>query len=258
MKIGMMNDPAVDPVREAQWAAENGFDFIDLTLEGPAAGVEMLDRAAMAAVLSETGLGIVGHTAWYLPFGSPVKEVRAGAVAAVEATFETFVALGAALVNVHVDKGINAFAYDDTLRWNAESFAELAERAKGYGLTIIVENVVNNFNTAKAFRTLLGAHPDLRFHLDIAHANVRGEKTADFLKAHAAKLVHVHISDNKRVNDDHLPIGVGTIDWPQEIGLLKGSGYDGTITLEVFTPDRAFVIGSAARLRELWQDATEA
>ncbi len=258
MKVGMMNDPAVDPVREAQWAADNGFDFIDLTLEGPAAGVERLDRAALAQVFESTGLEVIGHTAWYLPFGSPVKEVRAGPVAAVEATFEPLVAFGARLVNVHVDKGITAFAYDDTLRWNAESFASLAERAQKYGLTVIVENVVNNFNTAKAFRVLLDAHPELRFHLDIAHANVKGDKTADFLKAHSARLVHVHVSDNKRVHDDHLPIGVGTIDWPEQIRQLKGSGYDGTITLEVFTPDRAYVIDSAARLRQMWQDAKEA
>src|SRR5918998_5563924 len=114
----MMNDPAVDPVREARWAAQNGFDFIDLTLEGPSAGVEMLDRAALADVLVSTGLGIVGHTAWYLPFGSPIRQVRAGAVAAVEEAFEPLAALGATLVNVHVDKGIAAFTYDDTLRWN--------------------------------------------------------------------------------------------------------------------------------------------
>ena len=253
----MMNDPAVDPVREAQWAAEHGFDFIDLTLEGPAAGVERLDRAALSSVFEATGLEVIGHTAWYLPFGSPVKEVRAGAVAAVEATFEPLAAFGARLVNVHVDKGITAFTYDDTLRWNAESFALLAERARGYRLTVIVENVVNNFNTAKAFRVLLDAHPELRFHLDIAHANVKGDKTADFLKAHSARLVHVHVSDNKRVHDDHLPIGVGTIDWPEQIRLLKGSGYDGTVTLEVFTPDRAYVIDSAARLRQMWQDAKE-
>jgi sugar phosphate isomerase/epimerase len=67
--------------------------------------------------------------------------------------------------------------------------------------------------------------------------------------------VHVHVSDNKRVNDDHLPLGVGTIDWPEQLGLLKASGYDGTITVEVFTPDRTFVVDSAERVRRIWQEA---
>jgi sugar phosphate isomerase/epimerase len=257
VKVGMMNDPAVDPVLEAQWAAEHGFDFIDLTLEGPAARVEDLDVAGLGEVLRATGLGIVGHTAWYLPFGSPVPQVRAGAVASVEATFEPLARLGATYVNVHVDRGIHAFDYDSTLGWNAESFGRLSELAEPFGLTVIVENVVNNYNTAKAFRTLLGAHPALRLHLDIAHANVKGEKTAEFLKVHADKLVHVHVSDNKRVNDDHLPLGVGAIDWPEQLGLLKASGYDGTITVEVFTPDRAYVVDSAERVRRIWQEAAD-
>jgi sugar phosphate isomerase/epimerase len=253
----MMNDPAVDAVTEARWAAKNGFDFIDLTMEGPAAAAEQIKVPALKAVLNATGLGIVGHTAWYLPFGSPVPQVRAGAVAAVQATFEPFAQLGARYVNVHVDKGINAFAYDDTLRWNAESFMHLAEQAREYGLTVMIENVVNNLNTAKAFRMMLEAHPDLRFHLDIAHANVKGERTAEFLKAHADKLVHVHISDNKRVNDDHLPMGVGNINWSEQLGLLKSSGYDGTITLEIFTPDRSYLVENATRLRQLWQTLKE-
>lgn len=257
MQIGMMNDPALDPVAETRWAAQHGFDFIDLTVEGPAAKVEKLRVNALKAVLDQTGLGIVGHSAWYLPFGSPVKQVRAGAVAAVQALFEPLARLGARYVNVHVDKGIGAFHYDDTLRWNAESFATLAEQAREHGLQVMIENVVNNFNTAKAFRTLLDAHPELRLHLDIAHANVKGEKTADFLKHHAGKLVHVHISDNKRVNDDHLPLGVGAINWDEQIGLLRASGYDSTITLEIFTPDRDYLLTSATKLRELWQAAAK-
>lgn len=255
MQIGVMNDPALDPVAEAKWAAKHGFDFLDLTIEGPGAAVERLDVAALKAVLERTGLGIIGHTAWYLPFASPVPQVRAAAIEAVRVQFEPLVALGARYINVHVDKGINAFAYDDTLRWNAESFAALAEQAQSYGLQVMIENVVNNFNTAKAFKTLLGAHPDLRLHLDLGHANIKGDKTADFLKQHADKLVHVHISDNKRVNDDHLPLGVGTIRWPEQIGMLKASGYDSTITLEIFTYDRTYVVDSAAKLRKLWEKA---
>lgn len=252
MKVGMMNDPAVDPVQEARWAAEHGFDFIDLTLEGPQAAVETLDQQAMKDVIDTTGLGIVGHTAWYLPFGSPVKELRAAAIAAVEATFEPLAVLGTRLVNVHADKGINKFAYDDILRWNAESFATLAERAAPYDLRVMVENVVNQFNTAKAFRKLLG-HPELRFHLDIGHANVKGARTEEFLKAHRERLAHVHVSDNTTRADDHLPLGVGAIDWAAEIALLRGSGYDGTITLEVFVPDRSYLVENAERLRRLWR-----
>jgi L-ribulose-5-phosphate 3-epimerase UlaE len=49
------------------------------------------------------------------------------------------------------------------------------------------------------------------------------------------RLLHVHLSDNKGKSDDHLAIGAGTIDWKKELRLLKASGYDDTITLEIFT-----------------------
>jgi sugar phosphate isomerase/epimerase len=253
MQIGFMNNPASDAVAEVRWAAEHDFDFVDLTIEAPAATVERLDVAQLKAVLDETGLGIVGHTAWYLPFGSPVPQVRAGAIEAIRTTFEPFAYLGASYVTVHVDSGISHFA-DHTLDWNVESFARLAEHARPYGLTIMIENVPGTFNTPRALRTLLAAHPDLRFHLDIGHANIKGERTADYLKILANKLVHVHLSDNRRANDDHLPLGVGSIDWPEQLRLLKAVGYDGTITLEVFTPDRQFVLDSAARLRRRWNE----
>lgn len=256
MRIGMMNNPSADPAAEARWAAEHGFDFLDLTMEAPAASVEVLDVAALKQVLDTTELGIVGHTAWYLPFGSPVPEVRRGAIEAVRSTLEPFQRLGARYVNVHADGGVRSFANRDTVRWNAESFAALAEHAQPLGITIMIENVVNSVSNAKAFGVMLGAHEALRFHLDIAHANVKGEHADDFLRLHAGRLVHVHISDNKRLADDHLPLGAGEIDWPEQIGLLKNSGYDGTITLEVFSPDRSFLLDSVARLRRMWESET--
>ncbi len=256
MKIGMMNDPALDPVKEVLWAGAHGFEFIDLTVEGPVADAASLDVAALRDALNSTNLGIVGHTAWYLPFGSPVPQLRQGAIEAVRAAFEPMAAIGCQQFTVHVDRGLNGFEYEDTVRWNAESFAQLAEDATPFGIVIAIENVPNNLNNAKALRVMLKEHDALRFHLDIAHANVKGDRTEEFLKAHRDKLVHVHISDNKRTSDDHLPIGVGTINWPKNIGLLKRSGYDGTITLEVFTDDREYLIGSIGRLRKLWDDVS--
>jgi sugar phosphate isomerase/epimerase len=37
------------------------------------------------------------------------------------------------------------------------------------------------------------------------------------------------------------------------IPMLKQSGYDGTITLEVFSPDRRYLLFSREKLKELWE-----
>src|SRR4051812_29240067 len=138
MQIGMMNHPARDPLREIAWAAEHGFQFIDLTLEHPKAGADTVDAAAIRAALDATGLGVVGHTAWYLPFASPVPRLRAAAVAEVESTLPHFAAVGAAFVNVHPDsgRGTVGIGVEQVLAWNVAACAYLAEAAQAHGLRL--------------------------------------------------------------------------------------------------------------------------
>ncbi|NJN67584.1 MAG: sugar phosphate isomerase/epimerase [Chloroflexaceae bacterium] len=140
MRLGVMNNPRHDACEEARWAADHGFAFLDLTMEGPQAALEQLDVSGLQAVLRDTGLGVVGHTAPYLPFASPVARVRQAAVESVVDTFETFATLGAKWVNVHIDSVPKIFTHQDRLHWNGESFAQLAERAVPYGLGVMVEH----------------------------------------------------------------------------------------------------------------------
>ncbi|MCP3887742.1 MAG: hypothetical protein GY702_02555 [Desulfobulbaceae bacterium] len=53
-----------------------------------------------------------------------------------------------------------------------------------------------------------------------------------------------------------MPLGVGTVDWKKAVRLLKASGYDSTITLEVFCndPDMQYKYLDMSRrlVLELW------
>ncbi len=257
MRIGMMNNPAHDPLREIQWAAENGFDFIDLTLEHPKTGADTVESAAIRAALDETGLGVVGHTAWYLPFASPVPRLREAATAEIESAFPHFVAAGAMLVNVHPDPGRRTvgIGMEQIRDWNIAAFSRLAASAQAHGLRLMVENIPEHFATVVDLRAMLDAHPTIGFHLDIAHAQVRGNRTHEFLTAFAERLVHVHLSDNSGRSDDHLPLGAGRLDWKRLVRALKRTGYDGTITLEVFSDDRDYLLASQHKLRAAWDAA---
>jgi sugar phosphate isomerase/epimerase len=46
-----------------------------------------------------------------------------------------------------------------------------------------------------------------------------------------------------------------TTDWPQHIQKLKATGYDGTITLEVFAPQKEYLLVSRDLLRRWWAEA---
>ncbi len=254
MRIGMMNNPARDPLREIARAAENGFDFVDLTLEHPKTGADVVESGAIRAALDATGLDVVGHTAWYLPFASPVPRLREAAIAEVESAFPHFVAAGVALVNVHPDGGRRTVGIGvEQLRdWNVAAFAQLAAAARAHGLRLMVENIPEHFATVADLRAFLDAHPTIGFHLDIAHAQVRGNRTHEFLAAFADRLVHVHLSDNTGRADDHLPLGAGRLDWKRLVRALKRTGYDGTITLEVFSDDPEYLLASRRKLRAAW------
>jgi len=49
-----------------------------------------------------------------------------------------------------------------------------------------------------------------------------------------------------------LPLGVGNIDVARHLRALKACGYDGTITLEVFTSDPHYLAHSRDVVRRLW------
>jgi sugar phosphate isomerase/epimerase len=119
----------------------------------------------------------------------------------------------------------------------------------------MVENLPGAFNTVEQLSELLRPLPELGLHLDIGHANllVSHNTTEALLEAFAGRLRHVHLHDNKGGSADlHLPLGTGTVDAPQHVRALQAAGYDGTITLEVFSPDRYYLAHSRDVLRRLW------
>lgn len=76
MKIGAMNHPGRDPLAEIEWIGEQGFDFVDLTLEPPAADPAEVDSEKVRRLLAAHGLDVIAHTAYFLPISSPFEGVR--------------------------------------------------------------------------------------------------------------------------------------------------------------------------------------
>jgi sugar phosphate isomerase/epimerase len=122
---------------------------------------------------------------------------------------------------------------------------------------VMIENLPGDYNSAPQLGELLEPLPDLGLHLDIGHANLQVpfNTTEEILTAYGSRLRHVHLHDNKGgFADLHLPLGSGTVDLPAAIRALKRCGYDGTITLEVFTPDRQYLTYSRDLLRRVWDE----
>ncbi len=253
MKIGMMNNPRKDPVKEVEFARESGFDFIDLTLEHPFAHLSVVDRKELLKAIRESGLGVVGHTTYYLPFASPIGSIREAAVRDVIESLGFFKEAGAEIVTVHPDPGVGTIEPKTTVSLNALSFAMISDEARKMNLQIVVENVPGYFSTVEALKPIFKAVSSLGFHLDVGHAFIGRNRYKQLLNAFGEKLLHVHLSDNRMREDDHMPLGAGNINWEEVLRTLKKTGYDSTITLEVFSEDRRYLIASRDKLISLWR-----
>jgi sugar phosphate isomerase/epimerase len=254
-----MNHPARPLSQELAWMADLGLDFIDLTLEPPAAASWRVDAVEVKAWLERYGLGAIGHTAYYLPLASPFEPVRQGAVAELRRCLEIFAALGVRWMNVHPDRNIPMHDRAFVVEQNHRSLAEVLAYGRELGVGVMIENVPGEWNSPEQLDDLLSPLPDLGLHLDIGHANLLAPPgTVDrLLAAHGERLRHVHLHDNRGGSADlHLPLGAGNVDIMGALRALHRLGFDGTITLEVFSPDRRLLAYSRDWLRDAWAAVT--
>jgi sugar phosphate isomerase/epimerase len=257
MLIGTMNHPERPVLEEIAWMADLGMEFLDLTFEPPATASWEVDTRAIRQALERAHMGVVGHTAWYLPMASSIPEIRAGAVAELKRCVQKFAEVGAQWMNLHPDRHTPWHPRRFYIEQNLRSFEELLPEAQRCGVGLMIENLPGDYNSAPQLGELLDAMPELGLHLDIGHANllVPHNTTEEILAAYGHRLKHVHLHDNKGGHADlHLPLGTGTVDLPQSLRAVQQTGYDGTITLEVFTPDRHHLTFSRDLLRSTWNN----
>lgn len=255
MFIGAMNNPQNDLLSEIHWMSEMGLDFIDLTLEPPGAASWRIDVKMIRQAFADHGLRVVGHTAYYLPIAHPIDDVRRGAVSELHRCLHVFAELGAKWMNIHPDRYAPMHDRAYFIERDLQSLREVLEVAREVGVGVMIENLPGEFNTVEQLADLLEPLPELGLHLDIGHANlVVTRNTADeIIRVYGHRLRHVHLHDNKGGNADlHLPLGAGTMEVARHVHTLKASGYDGTITLEVFSPDRNYLRYSRDVLRRMW------
>jgi len=70
-------------------------------------------------------------------------------------------------------------------------------------------------------------------NIDIGHAHIQGQ-IEEFLSRPLDRLMNVHMHDNDRSSDQHLPMGKGTVEWKDVLKRLSASCYSGPLTFEFF------------------------
>ena len=254
MKIGMMNNPSKSIYDEGVFCGKAGFDFLDLTVEGPNA--TSVDITKLRSILDFYGLFVVGHTDPCLPYAYPVQGIREACLKELARCAGIFSALGAQIMNIHPCYFCPPAMRNDLIAFHIEALKPVVEMAASHGLTVVIENYKAPFDRVSTFKKILEAIPGLQLHLDFGHANFGLDNHAVFCRELGGHIRHVHFSDNRSRTDDHMPLGVGTVDWKNAVNSLKATGYNDTITLEIFCgdPDMQYTYLDMSRklVTDLW------
>jgi len=123
---------------------------------------------------------------------------------------------------------------DRAWEMNIVGLQEICDHAAELDMIVAVENMLN-------IESLFGRTPEeilgilenvnrenFGFTFDVGHANTNGN-VEQFLELRDV-MVHVHVHDNKGFRDEHLPVGMGTVNWKTLLGTLNG--YSGRFVTE--------------------------
>jgi len=255
MKIGIMNNPSKSVYDEAAFCGKAGFDFLDLTIEGPHA--TNVDIAQLKPILDSYGLSITGHTDPCLPHAYPIQGVRKACLIELERCARVFSSLGAKVMNIHPCYLCPPAMRKDLVSFNIEALQPIVAMAASYGLILVFENYKTPFDQVSTFKTLLKEVPGLKLHLDFGHTNFGKDNHEVFCGELGEHIEHVHFSDNRSRSDDHMPLGIGTVNWENAVNSLKAAGYNSTITLEIFCNDpnmqHKYLDLSREWIQKLWE-----
>ncbi|MFH1055368.1 MAG: sugar phosphate isomerase/epimerase [Candidatus Altiarchaeota archaeon] len=252
MKVGAMNNPHKNLLEEAKMLKKYGLEYMELTIEAPEATPEKV--AEKREQLLDVGLPLTGHMPWFFQITSPYKSIRNAMVCEAVRVIEAAAALNMPYVTVHPDFLKLHRKMEEIVPITVQSLIEIMDSASEHGIQLCFENFERKHMPEDELAKIFDALPKLGFTLDVGHAFM-GEAGTDYvaklITRFSTRLRNVHIHDNFGVNDDHLPLGAGKLDYKAAVKELKKAGYDGNLTLEIHSHDRDYIQVSKEKLMKL-------
>jgi len=264
MLYGAMNFP-IKPVLEELGAIANlGFDYMELTMDAPQAHYTVVRRIKddLLNALERSHMRLICHLPTFVSTADLTEGLREASLREVLESLEVAAELRALKVVLHPSHhmGLSVFVIDQARQYAMRSLEAIVNKAEQLGVCLCLENMLpksNSLVNPEDFDKVFEQFPGLRMTFDTGHAHIDDgtEGTAlAFIEKFPDRIYHVHANDNLGKEDNHLPIGTGTIDFPKIVKALKEIGYDETITLEIFSKDRDYLAMSKAKLEGLFRE----
>ncbi len=169
--------------------------------------------------------------------------------------------LGAKYIVIHpINMAIKWKNKQEDFERNMTEFAKLAPILKEFGVKNGVENMFAwDADTGRNCHTGCSTTEDLIRYLDglndreafcncldVGHMNIHHINPADTVRKLGDRMELMHVHDNNGNTDQHLPIGLGIIDWEDFASALKEINYKGVLSLEVSSFKKYAKLGEQA------------
>jgi len=128
-------------------------------------------------------------------------------------------------------------------KMNLEFVKELARYAYDLGVTIAVENMIEpglirKISEMKEFLSNIGLE-SVKACIDIGHFFIVEKNAFERIGVLRDQIVLFHLHDNDGVNDSHLGIGKGLINWDKLLDLISEIHFRGNLILEMYSVEDA-------------------
>jgi len=167
------------------------------------------------------------------------EDQRAESVRYVKDCITMIMELGGEVISV-VPSTVGKIVPDSTPEnewgWCVAALKEINTHGRACGVRIGIEPI-NRFETyfinrgAQALALAEAVGPDCGVCLDIFHMNIEEDDPIAAIHEAGDRLVNFHVADNNR-----MACGMGSLNWPEIVGALRGVGYDGALSVEFCPP----------------------
>lgn len=233
MKIGTQPDIKQKPKEAFEFAANNGFDHLEILMDHPYYSLESLSYAELIELKWSYDVDLLIHApANSTNFISTSKNMRKASYKELAEVCSLAEKSGAELVTFHIgwNPGFitnGRFVFDKELfdKHNEKVLLEeLYNFIKNSNVPLALENtILVDGGLRRALQRII-SETELKLTLDVGHYNVQENP---FFIENFERVVNMHIHDNNGEKDEHLVLGKGNVDIKKFL-----NDYDGYLTIE--------------------------
>ena len=240
--------------------AAAGYDGVELLADAPHLYAPEVNGRALAelkALLDRTGIqvpnvnantaaGYYGRSFWEPLFepslANPESAERRWRIDYTKRCIDMAQTLGSPCVSVTSGRMVPGTSPDHSLELLKESLREIVDYAVARGVKIGIEYepglLVENCGELASLLDDLGCEW-LGANLDLGHSHVLGEDPEQVANRLGSGIFHIHLEDIRARKHYHLVPGTGDMDIPRVLRSVASQGYQGFVTVELYTfPDR--------------------